>query len=51
MKKLFGMRLFLNDEFISYDFVQMSDKYFYHNYKPLIYVDLGEDIDFSDEDV
>ena len=51
IKKLFGKRLFLNDAFISYDFVTMSNKYYDDFYKPLIYIELDDDIEFFDEEV
>ena len=50
MKKYFSMRLFLNEEFDEYRFHQMEMKYYQHHYKPVIYVELDDDIDFFSEE-
>ena len=44
------MRLFLNEEFDEYRFHQMEMKYYQHHYKPVIYVELDDDIDFFSEE-
>ena len=51
MKVYYSINLIINDEFSSYEFHMMHNKYYYDRYEAVIYVELDDEIDFFSEEV
>ena len=50
MRTYYNLELLINEEYVSYDFLQVRDRHWVRKYEPIIYVKLNETTDIFSED-